>query len=96
MTDSPQGLEDDRSKPASVKRQTAVLERILGYLKTKLDPGEKRDLLEAMQDFRQGLVPLVAPLTLVRHCVRRFGVDYVAAQTYLQPHPKELMLRARI
>ena len=84
------------SKPASVKRQTAVLERILGFFKTRLDAVEKRDLLDVMRDFRGGLVPLVAPLTLVRHYVRRFDVSYVAGQTYLDPHPKQLMLRARI
>ena len=83
-------------RPASVKRQTAVLERILGYFKARLDRPEKRDLLEAMDDYRRGLAPLVAPLTLVRHYVRRFEVDYVATQTYLNPHPKELMLRARV
>ena len=84
------------AKPASVKRQTAVLERILGYFKSQLDAAEKRDLLEVLQDFRRGLVPLVAPLTLVRHYIRRFRVDYLAGQTYFAPHPKELMLRARV
>ncbi len=84
------------SKPASVKRQTAVLERILGYFKRELDAQEKRELLTVMQDFRRGLAPLIAPLTLVRHYVRKFGVGYIAGQTYLDPHPKELMLRARI
>lgn len=84
------------SKSASVKRQTAVLERILGYFKGRLDAAEKRDLLESMRDFRRGFVPLVAPMTLVQHYVRRFGVDYLAGQTYLRPHPKELMLRAHV
>jgi uncharacterized protein YbgA (DUF1722 family)/uncharacterized protein YbbK (DUF523 family) len=84
------------AKPASVKRQTAVLERIAGFFKARLDVAEKQELLEIVCDFRRGLVPLVAPLTLVRHYVRRFGVDYVAGQTYLEPHPKQLMLRARV
>ena len=84
------------AKPASVKRQTAVLERILGFFKARLDVAEKQEVHEIVCDFRRGLVPLVAPLTLVRHYVRRFGVDYVAGQTYLDPHPKQLMLRARV
>ncbi|MEZ5391479.1 MAG: DUF523 and DUF1722 domain-containing protein [Bryobacterales bacterium] len=84
------------ARPASVSRQTAVLERILGYCKAKLTAAEKRDALESVSDFRAGLVPLVAPLTLLRHYVRRFGVSYIASQTYLEPHPKQLMLRSRV
>ena len=41
-------------------------------------------------------MPLVVPLTLLRHYVRLLKVAYLAEQTYLEPHPKELMLRNRV
>jgi len=49
-----------------------------------------------IEDYRNGLVPLVVPLTLIRHYVRRFDVAYLRGQVYLEPHPKELMLRNHV
>ncbi len=45
---------------------------------------------------RQGLVPPLVPLTLIRHYVRMHGVEYLQGQTYLEPHPKEFMLRNHV
>ena len=56
----------------------------------------RTSLIRAIADYRRGLVPLVVPLTLLRHYVRRFDVAYLAGQTYLQPHPQELMLRNHV
>ena len=47
-------------------------------------------------DYRAGLVPLIVPITLVRHHARVHGAEYVLEQTYLSPHPKELMLRNHV
>jgi uncharacterized protein YbgA (DUF1722 family) len=52
--------------------------------------------VEVIDEYRRGLVPLVVPLTLVKHHVRRLGVGYLADQVYLSPHPKELMLRNHV
>jgi len=52
--------------------------------------------VDIIADYRRGVVPLVVPLTLLRHHVRRQGVSYLAAQVYLDPHPKELMLRNHV
>lgn len=82
------------SKQASAKRQANVLLRAAGYFKGWLSAGEKNELLGLVEDFRSGLVPLAVPLTLVRHYVSRFDAKYIAAQTYLEPHPKSLMLRS--
>ena len=49
-----------------------------------------------IHDYRRGLVPLVVPLTLIKHHVRRLGVAYLADQTICSPHPKELMLRNHV
>ena len=56
----------------------------------------RTELLTTIDDYRNGLVPLVVPLTLIRHHVRRHDVQYLAGQIYLEPHPKELMLRNHV
>jgi uncharacterized protein YbgA (DUF1722 family)/uncharacterized protein YbbK (DUF523 family) len=76
---------------ATSRRHTNVLTHMMGHLKRHLDPDSKRELLQAIEDYRTGLVPLVVPLTLLRHYVRVHGIDYLAGQTYLEPHPRELM-----
>ena len=81
---------------ATRRGHTNVLHHIAGYFKTVLDRAAKSELLEAIEDYRRELVPLIVPMTLVRHYVRTCGVDYLAGQLYLQPHPKELMLRNHV
>ena len=81
---------------ATARRHTNVLQHMAGYFKDRLDATSKRELAEAIADYRRGLVPLVVPLTLLRHHVRMLDVTYLAGQTYLQPHPKELMLRNHV
>jgi uncharacterized protein YbgA (DUF1722 family)/uncharacterized protein YbbK (DUF523 family) len=79
--------------PATTRRHTNVLQHMAGYFKKRLDAASRRELAEAIADYHRGLVPLVVPITLLRHHVRRLDVTYLAGQTYLQPYPKELMLR---
>ena len=81
---------------ATTRLHTNVLQHIAGYFKNRLDAASKRELADTIEDYHAGLVPLVVPLTLVRHYVRTFDVAYLAEQTYLQPHPKELMLRNHV
>ena len=81
---------------ATSARQVNVLQHVLGYFKRNLDDASRHELLSLIDDYRAGTVPLVVPLTLVRHHVRRFDVAYLKGQTYLDPHPKELMLRNHV
>ena len=81
---------------ATTRQHTNVLQHMAGYFKDRLDAASKRELAETITDYRRGLVPLVVPLTLVRHHVRRLDVTYLAGQSYLEPHPKELMLRNHV
>ena len=81
---------------ATPRRHTNVLTHMAGHLKTRLDAASKRELLTCIDEYRRGLVPLVVPLTLLRHYVRAHGIEYLAGQTYLEPHPRELMLRNRV
>jgi uncharacterized protein YbgA (DUF1722 family)/uncharacterized protein YbbK (DUF523 family) len=81
---------------ATPKRHVNVLQHILGYFSDQLDGAARRELLDLIDDYGNGLLPLVVPLTLVRHYVRQFGVAYLQAQTYLEPHPKELLLQNHV
>jgi len=81
---------------ATPRRHTNVLTHMMGHLKKQLDGESKRELLQSIEEYRTGLVPLVVPLTLLRHYVRLHAVAYLAGQTYLEPHPRELMLRNHV
>ena len=78
--------------PAGRRGHTNVLQHLMGYLKRQLEPGDKAELLETIDEFRAGRLPLAAPLTLLRHHFRRHPHDYVAGQVYMAPHPAELAL----
>jgi uncharacterized protein YbgA (DUF1722 family) len=81
---------------ATPKRHVNVLQHILGYFTDQLDSAARHELVEIIADYGRGMLPLVVPLTLVRHYVRQFTIAYLQAQTYLDPHPKELMLRNHV
>jgi len=69
-----------------------TLEHIRGYLKQELDADDKRELSETIESYRQGFLPLIVPITLLRHHFRRNPNPYIERSYYLQPHPDELML----
>lgn len=74
-----------------------VLQHLMGYLKNDLFSEDKQDLLDLIEDYRQGLVPLIVPLTLLNHHLSRYPVpEWVQQQVYLHPYPKELMLRNHV
>ena len=84
------------SVPATKGRHANVLEHIAGYLREGANEADRRELGEVIADYRRGLVPLIVPITLLKHHVRRLGVTYIAEQVYLDPHPRELMLRNHV
>ena len=81
---------------ATPKRHANVLQHMAGYLKNTLDRESKVELLAAVEDYRRELVPLIVPITLLRHYVRIHNIEYLAGQVYLDPHPRELMLRNHV
>jgi uncharacterized protein YbgA (DUF1722 family)/uncharacterized protein YbbK (DUF523 family) len=81
---------------ATPGKHANVLQHMAGYFKDRLDPADKAELQEAIEDHRRGLVPLIVPLTLLRHHLRRLGAAWLEEQTFLDPHPKELMLRNHV
>lgn len=84
------------ARPAPTKRHVNVLQHMFGYLKRIVDAEQKRLLLASIEDFARGFVPLVVPITMIRHYVELKDVEYLKGQTYLEPHPKELMLRNHV
>ncbi len=81
------------AKLASPKRHANVLQHAMGYFKDILELSDKQELLDSINQYRLGFLPLVVPLTLVRFHIRKHGIEYLAGQLYFDPHPRELMLR---
>jgi len=90
------GFMEALAVPATPRRHVNVLQHMAGYFKDTLDAASRAELLETIDQYRQGLLPLVVPMTLFRHHVRQHDVQYLAGQIYLSPHPKELMLRNHV
>jgi uncharacterized protein YbgA (DUF1722 family)/uncharacterized protein YbbK (DUF523 family) len=78
---------------ATPGRHTNVLQHMTGYLDGRLDRASKAELLGTIEDYRLELVPLIVPITMLRHHLRTHAVPYLAAQVYMEPHPRELKLR---
>lgn len=77
----------------TVKKHLNVLQHLLGYFKNQLSSDEKQELLEIFEQYRRGDVPLIVPVTMINHLVRKHQQPYLAQQFYLHPHPSELRLR---
>jgi uncharacterized protein YbgA (DUF1722 family)/uncharacterized protein YbbK (DUF523 family) len=78
---------------ATVKKNTNVLQHIVGYFKNHLSSDDKKELLEVIENYHMGYIPLIVPIVLVKHYIRKFDEPYLQRQYYLNPHPMELMLR---
>jgi uncharacterized protein YbgA (DUF1722 family)/uncharacterized protein YbbK (DUF523 family) len=77
----------------TVKKNINVLQHMMGYFKKQLSADEKHELLETFNQYREGYIPLIVPLTLIKHYVRKYDQPYLKQQVYLNPHPIELKLR---
>jgi uncharacterized protein YbgA (DUF1722 family) len=84
------------AKPATVARHANVLSHMLGHFRGVLDDWSRQELAAEVESYRRGHVPLIVPVTLVRHHARRLGVTYLTGQRYLEPHPRELALRNHV
>jgi uncharacterized protein YbgA (DUF1722 family) len=90
------GFMEALAERATPRRQVNVLQHCLGYFKDRLDPKTRAALAAQVADYQKGLVPLLVPVTMIRHYVDQLGIEYLAGQVYLEPHPKELMLRNHV
>jgi uncharacterized protein YbgA (DUF1722 family)/uncharacterized protein YbbK (DUF523 family) len=81
---------------ATAKKHANVLDHMMGYFTQELSTEERKELVELIRDFRHQLVPLIVPVTLIRHYVTKYSASYLLNQVYLDPSPKELMLRNHV
>ena len=81
---------------ATAKKHANVLYHLAGYLKSALDSQDKAELVACIEEYRNGLIPLVVPITLLLHHFRRHPDPWVLGQSYLNPYPGELMLRNHV
>lgn len=86
------GMTEVLRRPPTRRGHTNVLYHLAGFVTDRIDEGDRRELIESIDRYRAGLLPLIVPVTLIRHHVRRLGVEYLRDQVYLEPHPQELML----
>jgi len=86
-------LREAMQQMPSPGKNANVLMHMLGYFTDELNSWEKQELLSVVERYRERLVPLIVPVTLVRHYVRKYDTSYLRDQSYLNPHPLELKLR---
>lgn len=75
------------------KKHANVLMHIMGFFKESLSAEDKAELLRLIDAHREGLVPVIVPITLINYFRKKYPNEYIDGQTYLEPHPPELMLR---
>jgi uncharacterized protein YbgA (DUF1722 family)/uncharacterized protein YbbK (DUF523 family) len=81
---------------ATTKKNTNVLSHIMGYFKKQLTADEKQELLEIIENYHKGFIPLIVPVTMLNHYMRKYDEPYLKKQVYLNPNPLELMLRNHV
>ncbi len=86
------GMTEVMRRPATRRGHTNVLYHLAGFVTDRIDDGDRRELIESIDRYRAGQLPLIVPITLIRHHARRLEVEYLRDQVYLDPHPQELML----
>lgn len=84
------------TRRTTLRKHVNVLQHIAGYFRNVLDKESREEVHELIEQYRAKRVPLVVPLTLMKHHIRHHGIDYLAEQSYLNPHPRELMLRNHV
>jgi uncharacterized protein YbgA (DUF1722 family)/uncharacterized protein YbbK (DUF523 family) len=84
------------SVQATEKTHANVLDHMMGYFSQQLSAPERQELAQLIGDFRRRLIPLIVPITLMRHYSKKYQVEYLQGQLYLEPSPKELMLRNHV
>lgn len=87
---------DALNEIADVKKNTNVLQHLKGYFRMNLTKEEGLELQEVIDNYHSRLVPLIVPITLLNHYVRKYEQEYLMNQFYLHPHPMELMLRNHV
>ncbi|MFW3734665.1 YbgA family protein, partial [Klebsiella pneumoniae] len=83
-------------RPVSRKNHTNVLMHIQGYFRDQLNSRQRGELREVILNYRAGLLPILAPLTLLKHYLAEYPDRYLQAQNYFDPYPQDLALRLTV
>ncbi|MCH9813852.1 MAG: DUF523 and DUF1722 domain-containing protein [Epsilonproteobacteria bacterium] len=73
-----------------------IMQHLYGYFKTKVSDGEKQELLVAMKEYKEGILPMIVIIKMLRLYIQKFDVSYLKSQVYLNPYPAELGLRSDV
>ncbi|QBZ83904.1 hypothetical protein GHNINEIG_01973 [Hydrogenovibrio crunogenus] len=73
-----------------------VLDHIYGYFKKQLLEDEKEHYRETLEEFREGIVPLIAVIKVLQQFLKHYGSDYLSTQVFLNPYPADLALRSKV
>lgn len=84
------------SHHATRKGNTNAMMHLRGYLKAHIDSRDKQELSQLIESYNAGLVPIVVPLTLLKHHLLKLDNPYLKSQTFWSPHPENLGLRNHI
>ncbi len=84
------------TKVATRRNNTNVLMHLQGYVKKAIDSDDRQELAKAILEYREGIQPLMAPLTLLKHHLKRNPDEYALQQSYLEPYPSQLAIRAAL
>ncbi|NVJ52960.1 MAG: DUF523 and DUF1722 domain-containing protein [Campylobacteraceae bacterium] len=84
------------SKKGSISKTYNVLLHIYGYFKKVISKEEKDDILETLEDFKKGIVPLIAVIKIIKLYTNKFDIEYLKTQVFINPYPKELALRSKV
>jgi uncharacterized protein YbgA (DUF1722 family)/uncharacterized protein YbbK (DUF523 family) len=89
-------LMDALKLKSTIRKNSNVLFHLMGYFKKQLTADEKQEVIDLIEQYRHGYIPLIVPITLINHYVRKYDQPYLKMQTYLNPHPVELKLRTHV
>ena len=84
------------SLKGNVNKTYNVLLHMFGYFKKLITKEEKEEILEALNEYKERIIPLIAVMKIINLYVKRFDVQYLKVQKFLNPYPKELSLRSEI
>jgi uncharacterized protein YbgA (DUF1722 family)/uncharacterized protein YbbK (DUF523 family) len=86
------GFSEIMKRTPTRRNHTNVLQHLAGYFSEQLSADDRAELAQVIDSYRLERLPLIVPITLIRHYVRKLNVDYLKDQVYLNPHPDELNL----
>ncbi len=84
------------AKPATRRGHANVMLHLLGYLKNSVASEARRNIVDIIDRYRQAKIPMITPLTLLRHYIDQSGSGYIKAQRYWEPYPQDLGLANKL